>query len=35
MVKDLLDDLFEGFSTENQYGWICGVCYEDFKDRFT
>jgi hypothetical protein len=26
--------LHEGYSTEEEYRWICTTCFEDFKDRF-
>jgi hypothetical protein len=26
--------LHEGYSTEDEYRWICPTCFEDFKDRF-
>ena len=26
--------LLEGYSTEDEYRWICGGCFSDFKDRF-
>jgi len=26
--------LHEGYSTEDEYRWICSRCFEDFKDRF-
>lgn len=27
-------DLKKGFSTEDNYRWICNDCFEDFKDEF-
>lgn len=27
-------DLNEGYATEDEYHWICGDCYEDFKEQF-
>ena len=34
MVQDLPDVLHEGYSTEEQYHWICKGCFEDFKEQF-
>ena len=28
------DDLKQGYSTEDNYTWICSQCYDDFKERF-
>jgi len=27
-------DLHEGYSTKDNYYWVCPKCYEDFKDMF-
>ena len=27
-------DLNEGYTTEDEYHWICESCYEDFKETF-
>jgi hypothetical protein len=27
------DDLHEGYTTKDNYHWICSGCYEDFKDE--
>lgn len=27
-------DLNEGYTTEDEYRWICEKCYEDFKEQF-
>ena len=32
MKEELSDALHEGYTTENNYYWICGKCFEDFKD---
>lgn len=29
-----LDDLHEGYSTIDNYYWICSACYDDFKEIF-
>ena len=34
MDQDLPDVHREGYATEDDYYWICKICYEDFKDRF-
>ena len=34
MEDDLPDALREGYTTDNQYHWVCPTCFEDFKDRF-
>ena len=34
MVEDVPETLHEGFSTEDQYRWICVQCFEDFKSTF-
>jgi hypothetical protein len=28
------NDLHEGYTTEDEYRWICERCYRDFKDQF-
>ncbi len=28
------DDLHEGYTTEDEYYWICPDCYNDFKEMF-
>jgi len=28
------NDLHEGYTTKDQYRWICEQCYNDFKDQF-
>jgi len=28
------DDLKKGYSTEDSYRWICGDCFNDFKEEF-
>jgi hypothetical protein len=34
MVEDYPDVLHEGYSTVDDYHWICEKCYEDFKSIF-
>lgn len=34
MVEDYPDVLHEGFSTENDYYWVCEKCFFDFKEYF-
>ena len=34
MVEDHPGTLHEGYSTEDEYHWICLTCFEDFKDAF-
>lgn len=29
-----LDDLHEGYVTEDNYHWICDGCYQDFRVQF-
>lgn len=31
---DADDVLRYGYSTKNDYWWVCEKCFEDFKDRF-
>ena len=33
-LEDAAGILHEGYSTEDEYYWICSTCFEDFKDRF-
>lgn len=32
--SDDADDLHEGYTTEDEYYWICSDCYNDFKEMF-
>jgi hypothetical protein len=34
VVEDIPDVLHEGYSTEDQYHWICINCFVDFKEKF-
>lgn len=34
MVEDFPDVLHVGYSTEDDYRWICDSCFAEFKDRF-
>ena len=34
MEDDLPDVLHEGYTTENEYHWICPTCFNDFNERF-
>ena len=34
MMEELPETLHEGFSTEDQYHWICVTCFEDFRSMF-
>jgi hypothetical protein len=34
MVEDAGDVLHEGYSTLDDYRWICDQCFQDFKERF-
>jgi hypothetical protein len=34
MIEDLPDVLHRGYSTEDDYHWICESCYQDFVDIF-
>jgi hypothetical protein len=34
MVEDYPDVLHDGYSTEDQYHWVCATCFEDFKEKF-
>ncbi len=34
MEVDHPETLHEGYTTENEYYWVCKVCFEDFRDRF-
>lgn len=28
------DSLTEGYSTQDDYRWVCKACFADFKDKF-
>lgn len=32
--SDFPDTLHEGYTTEDNYHWICPNCYNDFKEMF-
>ncbi len=32
--SDFPDTLHEGYTTEDNYYWICPACFEDFKEMF-
>jgi hypothetical protein len=34
MAEDLPDVLHVGYSTEDEYRWMCDSCFAEFKDRF-
>src|SRR6266478_6641809 len=34
MVEDEPDVLHEGYSTLDEYRWICPACFDDFKEMF-
>lgn len=34
MQEDYPEVLHEGYTTEDNYRWICEQCFEDFKDSF-
>lgn len=34
MVEEQPDVLHAGYSTEDEYRWICDTCFSDFKDEF-
>ena len=34
MVEDVPDVLHEGYCTLDDYHWICGKCFDDFKELF-
>ncbi len=34
MVENYPDVLHEGYSTEDEYYWICENCFHDFKEYF-
>jgi hypothetical protein len=34
MVSTQIDALREGYTTTDQYYWICGECFEDFREMF-
>lgn len=33
-ISEYPDTLHNAYCTENEYHWICEVCYDDFKDKF-
>jgi len=33
-TEDHPDTLQEGYTTEDEYHWVCKKCFEDFKDMF-
>ncbi len=33
-VKEFPDVLHEGYSTADQYYWICKECFDDFQEQF-
>jgi len=34
MVEDYPDVLHEGYSTEDEYYWVCEKCVQDFREHF-
>lgn len=32
--SSLPDELHEGYSTKDQYRWICKACFADFQEEF-
>ncbi|NRD79862.1 hypothetical protein HPT25_27755 [Bacillus sp. BRMEA1] len=28
------EDLHEGYTTEDNYHWVCNQCFEDFREKF-
>jgi hypothetical protein len=34
LSEDIEGDLHEGYTTEDEYNWICHNCYEEFKSIF-
>lgn len=34
MVDGEFDTLDGGWTTDNEYNWICDTCFHDFRDRF-
>lgn len=34
MEEDYSEVLHEGYTTEDEYRWVCPQCFEDFKERF-
>jgi hypothetical protein len=34
MVEDYPEVLHEGYATEDDYRWICGECFHDFRELF-
>ena len=35
MVEEHADVLHEGYCTLDEYRWICGECFADFKEMFS
>lgn len=35
MVEDCADVVHEGYATTDDYWWICQICFDDFKQRFS
>jgi hypothetical protein len=33
-ASDGADILHEGWTTDDEYHWVCDGCYRDFKERF-
>ena len=34
MVSDGPDEITEGYTSEDNYRWICNQCYKDFRDEY-
>jgi len=34
MVEDYPDVLHEGYTTLDEYRWICDACFQDFQEMF-
>ena len=34
MVEDQPDTLHEGYSTPDEYHWVCEQCFHDFQEQF-
>ena len=34
MVQDRPDVLHEGYTTQDDYFWICERCFQDFREQF-
>jgi len=32
--SEMDEDLHEGYTTDDEYHWICAPCYEDFREQF-